>query len=275
MTKSTISNTKSLPVQALFDLTDRTAVVTGGCGWLGSAISQALAELNAQVFVTSRQPESRQPSLKEMMQHTKPNRIQLRTLDITSQRSVQSCFEGIAQSTGKIDILVNNAYSGVGSAIEELNEEDWQRLLDTSIIGYMRCTHAALKYMKRQGKGSVINVASMYGMVAPDPRLYESNNFLNPPAYGAAKAAIIHLTKYSAVHLAKYGIRVNCLSPGPFPSQAVQEDKEFVLKLCSKTPLGRIGKPEELKGAIAFLASDASSFVTGHNLVVDGGWTSW
>ena len=153
--------------------------------------------------------------------------------------------------------------------------EDWQYGIEGTINGVFRCTKAVLPIMKKNNSGSIINISSMYGIVSPDPSIYENNNFNNPPSYGAGKAAIIQFTRYSACYLSKNGIRVNAISPGPFPNQDVQKNHDFISKLEKKTPIGRIGHPNEIKGAIVFLASNASSYVTGENIHVDGGWTSW
>ena len=115
----------------------------------------------------------------------------------------------------------------------------------------------------------------MYGIVSPNPVIYDGTDYANPVNYGAGKAALLQLTRFAAVHLAGKGVRVNAISPGPFPSPAVQRNTTFIKRLEEKVPLGRIGQPEELKGAVVFLASDAASYITGHNLVVDGGWTIW
>ena len=123
--------------------------------------------------------------------------------------------------------------------------------------------------------GVLINIASMYGIVSPDPGIYGDSGFDSPANYGAGKAAIIQFTRYLACHYGRFGVRANTVSPGAFPSPEVQKNSLFMEKLCSKNPLGRIGKPEELKGVVIFLASQASAYVTGQNIPVDGGWTAW
>ena len=140
----------------------------------------------------------------------------------------------------------------------------------------MLITQAVSQRMKSVKKGAIVNISSMYGLVSPQPNLYDDfPQFHNPPAYGISKAGVIQFTKYAACHLAEYNIRVNCISPGPFPSQTVQTHDKFIDELGKRVPLKRIGKPDEMIGPVIFLLSDAASFITGHNLVVDGGWTIW
>jgi gluconate 5-dehydrogenase len=129
--------------------------------------------------------------------------------------------------------------------------------------------------MEAKKQGVIINISSMYGIVSPDPRIYGDSGYNNPPDYGAGKAGIIQFTKYAACHLAAKGIRVNAVSPGPFPGAEVQKNEAFITNLKNKVPLGRIGQPADLKGVVVFLASDASSYITGQNIIVDGGWTVW
>ncbi|MGH3544731.1 MAG: SDR family oxidoreductase, partial [Mycobacteriales bacterium] len=132
-----------------------------------------------------------------------------------------------------------------------------------------------LKRAARDGSPSVINIASMYGMVSPDPHMYADEQLQNPPYYGAAKAALLQLTRHAATHLGSQGIRVNAISPGPFPAGAPPTDPQLLTRLARRVPLGRVGRPDELRTAVLFLASPASTFITGINIPVDGGWTAW
>jgi NAD(P)-dependent dehydrogenase (short-subunit alcohol dehydrogenase family) len=263
-----------VPLHLLFDLTDRVALVSGGAGWLGKAMCEALAEQNAIVCVAGRDVAKAESAIKEIKHSLPSAKLCAVELDITDGQSVQRCFSTIIKDHGRLNILVNNAHSGSCGSIETCNAQEWTDIFNTAVVGYFRCIQQALPAMRTTGGGVIVNVASMYGSVAPYPELYEGNDFLNPPAYGASKAAVIQLTRYCAVHLSKYRIRANCLSPGPFPGAVAQADNTFIERLKSKTALKRVGKPSELKGAMAYLASDASAYLTGHNLVVDGGWTS-
>jgi len=156
-----------------------------------------------------------------------------------------------------------------------MTDEDWQIGIDGTLNSVFRCVREIIPYFKKNNSGKIINVSSMYGVVAPQFEVYdEFPQFLNPPHYGAAKAGIIQLTKYYASYLGQFGINVNTVTPGPFPSIPVQKEIGFVEALKRKTCLDRIGNPEDLAGAFVFLASEASNYITGQNIIVDGGWTS-
>ncbi len=251
---------------SLFSLEGRCAVVTGGYGHLGLSLTRALAEAGATVFVAGR---SR--SKFESVFGAESSEIRWAQLDIRHTSSIRQGLARVAEFRPP-DILVNNAFYAAGEGAE-LSDEEWSESLDGTLSSVYRCIREILPHM---AGGSIVNVASMYGMVAPHLEIYRYHpEFFNPPAYGAAKAGVIQLTRYCAVWLGPRGIRVNCLSPGPFPSPEVQQSQAFCDRLKEHNPLGRIGSPDELKGAIVFLASAASAYVTGHNLVVDGGWTAW
>jgi NAD(P)-dependent dehydrogenase (short-subunit alcohol dehydrogenase family) len=241
---------------------------------LGRAMSEALAEAGGRVFIASRDGANCRRVAEELCAATGAE-VSGIALDIGSREAVESCFNKIHNASGRLDILINNAAFATPAKLENTTEEDWLRGLDGTANSVFRCTMAARSFMIEQQSGSIVNIASMYGMVSPDPSIYGASGYDSPAAYGAGKAAVIQFTRYCACHLAPHGVRVNAISPGPFPQAEVQQNAEFISKLEHKTPLGRIGQPHELKGAVLFLASSASSYVTGANIPVDGGWTAW
>ncbi|MDK9696777.1 MAG: SDR family oxidoreductase [Siculibacillus sp.] len=256
------------------NLSGRTALVTGGAGLLGSQISAALAELGATVHVGSRDGDKCAAFAADLRgeyggAHTGFG------LDITRSESCRAAVARVAEASGGLDILVNCSWSGKKNTFESITEEDWMNDIDISLNSVFRMVKAAFEPLKAT-RGVIVNVASMYGIVAPDHRLYDGERYANPPSYGSAKAGVLQLTRYLASFLSPHGIRVNCISPGPFPYESTQrENPAFIERLAGKNPLNRIGKPFELKGAAALLCSDASSYMTGQNISVDGGWTAW
>lgn len=264
--------------QDLFSLKDKVAIVTGGTGYLGSAICDCLARYGARVVIAGRDMDRCNKKAAELrrLYGSRPVGVEM---DISSHTSVAKAMALVNGKAGGIDILVNNAFFGMGGNfkgdIRSISDEMWKRGMDGTANGVFRCVKEVVRYMEKRGKGSIINISSIYGVVSPDPNIYEDSGFNNPPVYGAGKAAIIQFTKIAACDLAQKNIRVNSISPGAFPGKDVQKNKKFVSNLNKKIPLGRIGRPEDLKGAVLFLASDASSYVTGSNVLVDGGWTAW
>lgn len=256
----------------LFDLTGKIAIVTGGSGYLGAENVKILKDFGATVISTDRISENtRWKCEKNACDMFVP-------CDVSSSESVADCFKTVYDKYGRIDILVNCAAFGAGygkaSQLEYMDDETFQKGIDGTICQTFRCIREVTRYMKETG-GSIINYGSMYGMVSPDLRIYGDNEQKQPPNYGAGKAAIEQLTRYSAGALAQYNIRVNSITPGPFPNPANQSDEAFNKQLASKTMLGRFGEAYEIAGSILLLASDASTFTTGSNIVVDGGWTAW
>jgi len=262
-------------LERLFSLQGRTALVTGGAGFLGSEIAFALAELGANLIIASRDRSHCTEFVKHLMSAYPENTYHALTLDITDTCSVTECVKSATGEAGGFDILVNCSWSGNKNTFESISETDWLNDVDVSLNGVFRMIKAAFPVLSER-RGVILNVASMYGYVAPDHRLYDGKELANPPSYGASKAGVIQLTKYLASFLAPHGIRVNCLSPGPFPYESTQREyPDFVQRLGAKNPLGRIGKPYELRGVAALLCSDASSYMTGQNICVDGGWGIW
>ena len=260
-------------LQELLGLRNKTVFITGGAGHLGTAMCEVLAELGANIVIGSRNAQNSHPLAQKLIAEfdIRSTAVQL---DITDPQSIEQALSFIDKEYGGLNILINNAWSGKKNTFESISLDDWKYDLDVCLNGVFYTTKKAFPYLK-QTKGVIVNVASMYGHVAPDYKMYVGTDHANPPSYGAAKAGVIQLTKYLASFLSPHGIRVNAISPGPFPFGHILTNTEFIGVLKSKTMLNRIGNPEDLKGAIALLCSDASGYMTGQNICVDGGWTAW
>jgi NAD(P)-dependent dehydrogenase (short-subunit alcohol dehydrogenase family) len=264
-----------MELSELMSLKGKTALVAGGAGLLGGQISDVLAELGANVIVASRDLENCREKVRALAQAHPDARHAACALDITRADSIRLCMSELEAPDAGFDVLVVCAWSGRKNDWDSINDEDWNHDIEVCLNGVFRLVKAATGILRRR-KGVVLTIGSMYGHVAPDYRLYEGVPQANPPSYGAAKAGVIQLTKYLASFLAKDGIRANCISPGPFPFEEVLDQyPEFKERLCSRNPMGRVGKSFEIKGAAALLCSDASSFMTGQNICVDGGWSVW
>jgi gluconate 5-dehydrogenase len=252
----------------LFSLEGKKAVVTGGNGYLGSVLSRAMADFGASVAVADL--EVREQEHERMISIA---------CDVSDTESIRRLFKETADRFGGIDVLINCATYGAGygplGTVERMSDEDWQKGLDGAAGTVFRSTREVIPYMEQAGGGSIVNFGSMYGIVSPDPSIYGDSGANNPANYGAGKAAVIQFTRYCAAHLAAKGIRVNSVTPGPFPNPRVQMNDAFLQQLGKKSMLGRAGTAEEIAGAVVFLASGASSYMTGSNIVVDGGWTAW
>jgi NAD(P)-dependent dehydrogenase (short-subunit alcohol dehydrogenase family) len=253
-----------------FSLVDRVALVTGGAGHLGRPICRGLAEAGAHLLVNGRDVAKAEDFAAELrgLGHS----AQALPFDVTDYDHAAKIVGGL----DRIDVLVNNAAPVQTGSIETAAPAAFASATAGMVGAAFALTKAAMSLLRVRG-GSVINIASMYGMVSPDPQIYGSSGFNNPPQYGAAKAGLIQLTRYMACHLAPDRIRVNAVSPGPFPprNRLASEQPEFLKALELKVPMKRVGRPDELAGVMVFLASDASSYVTGTNIPVDGGWTAW
>lgn len=262
----------SATVQQLFDLSGRVALVTGAGGYLGRAMAEALAEAGARVVASSRSLD-RATAVAAALGGREAGRHVAVCLDHLDEPSLERGFEDALRQTEQLDILVNNGHDPVAADWSSVTAEQFQRQL-ANLTGYFLLArrlrdHAAA----RQRPASIVLLGSMYGVVGSYPDAYAGVCPASPAAYHALKGGIVHLTRHLAVYWAKDRVRVNCLSPGPFPHP--HAPAEMVRRLETKSPLGRMGMPHELKGAIVFLTSDASSYVTGQNLLVDGGWTAW
>lgn len=255
----------------IFSLLDKVAIVTGGYGYLGTDMSKGLANAGAKVIVAGRSQEKYEEKFQDSIG------IDFESCDIMDSKSLSSLFDRVASKFGKIDILVNNATSVKTNKPVNISDEDWCYTMEGVLGSVFKGIREVVPYMLKNGQGKIVNISSMYGVVSPDFSLYDGENcefYINPPHYGAAKAGVVQLTKYYASLLGKNNIQVNSISPGPFPSNTIQERNiVFINRLKAKTSVSRVGQPKDLVGAVTFFSSQASNFITGQNLLVDGGWT--
>jgi NAD(P)-dependent dehydrogenase (short-subunit alcohol dehydrogenase family) len=256
-------------IHELFDLTGRVVLITGGTGHLGSAMSRALAEAGATVVIASRDANRAKVAAAAL-----PGDGHFGiALDHMDPISLERGFEEAVSIAGKIDVLVNNGHEAQPADWTTVTAEQFTRQL-ANATGYFLLARLLRNHaIERGAPASIVLLGSMYAQVASYPDAYDGVCPASPVAYHALKGGIVHLTRHLAVYWAADGVRVNCLSPGPFPTD--KAPKEMVERLTAKLPMKRMGQPHELKGAIVFLASDASSYMTGQNLTIDGGWTAW
>jgi len=275
-----------MTIQEKFDLTGRVAIVTGGVGLLGSEFCKTLAEAGAAVAVVDLNASASQAVADTL---TKSGyTAQAFVVDITKPDSVNAMVENVLSAFGRIDILVNSAAldpkfdpdavkKGITpGAFEDYPLEQWNAALNVNLTGMFLITQACVKPMLAQGKkGSIINICSTYGLNGPDQRIYIKDGervAFKPVYYTVTKAGVMGFTKYLAAYYAGTDIRVNALTPGGVFNN---HEDYFVKNYSAKTIIGRMAKKDEMNGALLFLASDASSYMTGNNVVVDGGWTAW
>ncbi len=259
-------------IHQLFDLTGRVALLTGGTGHLGSAMARALAEAGASVVVTSRDVKRAERAAAKLPSPTGAIHHGVR-LDHMDSVLLQIGFAESLAIAKRIDVLINNGHEAQPNDWSTVSAEQFNRQL-ANATGYFELARLMRNHAVNSGHpASIIMLGSMYGQVASYPDAYEGICAASPVAYHALKGGIIHMTRHLAAYWAQDNVRVNCLSPGPFPSE--KAPAAMVERLATKLPMARMGKAHELKGAIVFLASDASSFMTGQNLTIDGGWTAW
>jgi NAD(P)-dependent dehydrogenase (short-subunit alcohol dehydrogenase family) len=269
----------SADVLSQFRLDGRVAFLSGATGHLGRPLAEALAGAGAHVILNARSREALERLASSLV--AGGSEASIACFDVTDQAAAREHIASIAEKHGRLDVLVNSASSGRTGTIESATAEDFDQLYHVNVAAAFRLVQFALPLLKESarrtpGGASVVNIASMYGSVSSDPSIYGTSGANNPPYYATAKAGLIQLTRYLACHLAADRIRVNCISPGPFPAaRYLEQDPAFLNRLVEKVPMKRTGDPREIQGPLLFLTSDASSFVTGVNLPVDGGWTAW
>lgn len=250
----------------VFRLDGRVALVTGASKGLGESMALALAEAGATVCVVSRNLAECRSVADRLKTNTGRDALALRA-DVTHPVEVEEMVQQAVAKFGRIDILVNNAGINIRKPLIEVADEDWDPVIAVNLKGPMLCSRSVAKRMIERGAGSIINLSSMMAFVSLSGRA----------AYSTSKAGLLGLTRTLALEWAPYNVRVNALCPGPFATpmnKALLQDKELQSFFVSRIPLGRFGNPQELSGAVVFLASDASSFMTGASLVLDGGWTA-
>ncbi|MGV8090503.1 MAG: SDR family oxidoreductase [Mangrovibacterium sp.] len=259
-------------IHNIFTLQDRDIWVIGGAGYLGRAIVHLLYAMGAKVLCVDLEDRAKKFVLSSKLE---PG-VTPATLDVRDGSAITRFVTQYTQERGVPDGIVNLTFASTAKNIEELTEADFDAVNHDGLTATFLLTRAIGQQMANRGTGSIILFSSMYGRVSPYPEVYEAPMTKNPIEYGVGKAGIIQMTKYFAVHWGKMNVRCNCISPGPFPNPTVQKDNpSFIERLSTKVPMGRIGKSEEIAGTVVFLLSEASSYITGQNIAVDGGWTSW
>ena len=267
----------------MFDLTDKTTLITGGCGLLGVKHAEAILEFGGKVILSDVISVDEGSWIVDKLERKyDTDRVTFEWMDVTKETLIQQVID----KYDKIDILINNAAidpkveDGMGwkNKFEHLELKSWNKTIDFILNGTFLCSKLVIKKMLGTGLeseycregGVILNIASDLSIISPDQRIYDDG--VKPASYGVAKAGVVNLTKYLATYLAKKNIRVNSLSPaGVYNNQS----EEFVSKFSNLIPMDRMAEQDEYKGAVVFMCSDASSFMTGHNLVVDGGRTIW
>lgn len=259
----------------IMSLEDRVAVVTGGSGLLGKEFCSGLADFGANVIIADINEEESLKVVKKINHNAGGNKADYLYLDINSEESINEFTREVLKKYGTIDVLVNNAYprnSRYGTIFEDVEFDSFQENIISHMGGYFLVSQKISKLMMKQKSGVIVNLGSIYGVLGPNFSIYGNTGMTMPVEYSMIKGGIINFTKYLSTYLAPYNIRVNSISPGGIFDNQPQD---FVEKYCDKIPLGRMAEPSDMVGALIFLASDASKYITGQNIMVDGGLSVW
>jgi NAD(P)-dependent dehydrogenase (short-subunit alcohol dehydrogenase family) len=268
----------------LFSVKNKTVIVTGGLGQLGRQFTLALLDHDAQVVIFDVAAD-KQTMIDRFGDRAFDSNLMAVPVDITNRKSLEEGLRQVNDKWGRPDALINNAAldsppnasAGENGPFEQYPEASWDKIMDVNVKGTFLCCQVIGANMAEAGRGSIVNISSIYGLVSPDQSLYEYRRasgvpFFKPVAYSASKSALFNLTRYLATYWAGRNVRVNTVTfAGVFNNQ----DEEFLEKYCARIPIGRMANEDEYNGAIIFLLSNASSYMTGSNLVIDGGWTAW
>jgi gluconate 5-dehydrogenase len=264
----------AMKTQELFRLDGQVAFISGAAGHLGREMAVALGEAGARLILNGRNESRLKTFAEELTRAGIPSTCAV--FDVMDLGRVREFFSSLE----RLDVLINNAVTMTPKSFEGTQVEDFDAAYRSSVAAAFEAARAAkpalIRAAAERGDASIVNIASMYASVSPDPRLYGEPGQMSPPHYGAAKAGLLQLTRHLAAELGPHKVRVNALSPGPFPRDEVaSRDPAFGARLAARTMLGRTGRAAEIRGPILFLASRASSFVTGSTFAADGGWTAW
>lgn len=272
-----MSSTAPRTLSSLMDLSGRVAVITGGAGHLGLVMAEALAELGASICLIDRNPQDLEIATAALKERWAVDVIGI-TLDLEQESQREAIASKVAEKFGLADILINNAafvgdsqLKGWAVPFEEQRIDTWRRAIEVNVTAAFHISQLLYPLLMEGGRGSIINISSIYGVVGPDMGLYAGTAMGNPAAYAVSKGGLLQMTRWLSTVLAP-GVRVNCITPGGI---ARSQPTAFIDRYEERTPLGRMGREEDFKGAVAYFASDLSAWVTGQNLVVDGGWTVW
>ncbi|SRR5581483_9501216 len=255
---------------SLFRLDGKIALVSGGAGIAGTAIVRGLAGAGAHVIIASRDAAK----CDQLAQAIRRDSLaaEAAELDLASESSIRKLRDDLLARHGRLDVLVNNAVARAGGDLRHTTAEQWEHSMKVNSTGLFLACQIFSEPMQEACSGSIINIASIYGMVGPNFSIYEGTPYTNPVNYAFAKGGMINLTRYLASFLAPYNVRVNCLSPGGIRTE--ETPREFIPKYSARTPMKRMAEAEDIQGAVVFFASDASRYITGQNLAIDGGWTA-
>ena len=255
-------------LDSLFNLGDMVALVTGATSQLGSRICKAYLDAGSKVIGTDKDLNAGGM--------TGPGAIEYLKADISRPESARGLFEDVYSKYGRLDILVNNAGTSVFEPFEERQEEAFDQVADVNLKGTFFCIQAYAGHARtRKQKGNIVNIASIYGLISPDFRIYTDCKRKNSEIYGASKAGVIQMTRYFAAHLAGDNFRVNCVSPGGIFNPESPQGEDFIKRYSQRCPMGRMAETDEIIGGILYLSSDASLYTTGQNIVIDGGMSCW
>ena len=255
-------------IKKLYSLEDKCAVVIGGAGKIGFPMAEALAEAGAKVYIASRSPDTFQPAVNKL--RAQGLNVEGALLDQSNESNVIEVMATISSKFKVPDILINSGCSRPMKKFLHDSVDNWDKSMQENSRGMFITARIFGEAMAEAGNGSIVNLSSIYGSVGPDMSIYEGSDFETEPDYAFLKGGIISFSRYLASYYALKGVRVNCISPGGFYNN---QPEPFLSKYIAKTPMGRMAEHDDMKGAALFLASDASRYITGSVLPVDGGWT--